>query len=51
MEQEAWAVQKKLLLLGGFPQMIPIVETARRMGLWTIVVDMNEASPAKAHAD
>ncbi|MBQ7850716.1 MAG: hypothetical protein IJ343_13410 [Clostridia bacterium] len=44
-------MQKKLLLLGGFPQMIPIVETARRMGLWTIVVDMNEASPAKAHAD
>lgn len=44
-------MRKKILILGGFPQMIGIVETARRMGLWTIVADQNPASPAKAHAD
>lgn len=42
---------KKLLLLGGFPQMIDIVMTAKDMGIYTIVVDKDEHSPAKRFAD
>lgn len=42
---------KKLLILGGFPQMIEIVMTARRMGVYTIVADRDAASPAKRFAD
>lgn len=43
--------QKKLLILGGISHMIDVVETAKNMGLYTIVTDNNEASPAKKHAD
>lgn len=43
--------KKKLLILGGFSQMIRIVETARRLGIRTIVADQNASSPAKAYAD
>lgn len=42
---------KKLLILGGVPQMIDIVVTAKRMGVYTIVVDNNCTSPAKRFAD
>ena len=42
---------KKLLILGGFPQMIDIVMTARKIGVYTIVVDRDAASPAKRFAD
>lgn len=42
---------KKLLILGGFPQMIDIVMTARKMGVYTIVVDKDNYSPAKRFAD
>lgn len=42
---------KKLLLLGGFPQMSEIVQKARSMGIYTIVVDRDSASPAKQYAD
>ena len=42
---------KTLLILGGFPQMIDIVFTAREMGIKTIVVDINENSPAKKFSD
>ena len=41
----------KLMILGGFPQMVDIVLTAKNMGIFTIVVDMNENSPAKKVAD
>lgn len=42
---------KKLLILGGFPQMIDIVFTAKDMGVYTIVADRDEKSPAKRFAD
>lgn len=42
---------KKLLILGGFPQMIDIVMTAREMGIYTIVADREPTSPAKRFAD
>lgn len=42
---------KKVLILGGFPQMIDIVMTAKRMGMYTIVVDRDAQSPAKRFAD
>ena len=42
---------KKLLLLGGFPQMIDIVTAAREMGVYTVVVDNNPTSAAKSFAD
>ena len=42
---------KNVLILGGFPQMIDIVLTARKMGLYTIVVDRDSASPAKRYAN
>ena len=42
---------KKLLILGGFPQMIDIVMTAKRMGIYTIVADREKTSPAKRFAD
>ena len=42
---------KKLLILGGFPQMIDIVMTARKMGIYTIVVDRDASSPAKRFAN
>lgn len=44
-------VVKKIIFLGGFPQMIDIVFVAREMGIYTIVVDRNEKSPAKQFAD
>ncbi len=42
---------KKLLILGGFPQMIDIVFTAKAMGIYTIVTDRDPTSPAKCFAD
>lgn len=42
---------KKLLILGGFPQMIDIVMTAQKMGVYTIVVDKDSSSPTKRFAD
>ena len=42
---------KKLLILGGFPQMIEIIGTARKMGVYTIVADKSPSSPAKKFAD
>ncbi len=43
--------RKKILFLGGFPQMIDIVKKAKDMGLYTIVVDMDPNSPAKKLSD
>lgn len=42
---------KKMMVLGGYTHMIDVVETAKRMGFYTIVVDRDPDSPAKAHAD
>lgn len=42
---------EKLLILGGIPHMIDVVETAKSMGIYTIVVDYSPDSPAKAIAD
>lgn len=42
---------KKLLILGGFPQMIDVVMIAKSMGIYTIVTDRDPASPAKRFAD
>lgn len=43
--------QKKILILSGIIQMIDVVKTAQRMGLYTIVTDRDPDSPAKKHAD
>ena len=42
---------KKLLILGGFPQMIEVVMTAKNMEIYTIVTDKDPASVAKRFAD
>ncbi len=42
---------KKLLLLGGHPLMIHVVEKARQLGVTTIVTDFIPGAPAKAVAD
>lgn len=44
---------KKLLVIGGSASMIDLVETAKRMGVYTVIVDWNSItdSPAKTHAD
>ncbi len=42
---------KKLLVLGGFPQMIDIVMTARKMGIYVILAARDSSSPAKRFAD
>lgn len=42
---------KKILILGGITQLCEVVLTAKEMGLFVIVVDFIENSPAKAIAD
>lgn len=42
---------KKLLILGGISHMIDVVETAKGMGVYTIVCDYAPESPAKRIAD
>lgn len=42
---------KKLLILGGIRTSMTIVERAQAMGIYTIVADYDENSPAKAIAD
>ncbi len=42
---------KKLLFLGGFPQMIEVVMTAKKMGIYTLLADRDPASPAKRFVD
>ena len=41
----------RILFLGGFPQMEDVVNKAKEMGIYTIVVDMDPHSPAKKIAD
>lgn len=43
--------QKRLLILGGFPQMIDIIMTAKQMGIFVLVADREPTSPAKRFAD
>ena len=42
---------KKLLILGGFPQMIDIIAAAQQMDIYVIVADRDASSPAKRFAD
>ena len=42
---------KKLLILGGTTLMINVVKQAQKMGVYTIVTDVNPNSPAKKYAD
>lgn len=44
-------MKKKILILSGIVQMIDVVKTAQKMGLYTIVTDRDPGSPAKKHAD
>lgn len=41
---------KKLLILGGNPETIPLVEIANRMGIKTIVASARDTDPAKSYA-
>ena len=41
---------KKLLILGGNPETIPLVEIANNMGIKTIVSSKRVSDPAKKHA-
>ena len=43
--------KKTILFLGGFHQMVDIIEKAKDMKIYTIVVDMDPNSPAKKIAD
>ncbi|WP_416145513.1 ATP-grasp domain-containing protein [Planococcus koreensis] len=43
--------QKKILILSGIAHMVNVVETAKRMGYYTIVTDKAPGSPAKKVAD
>ena len=42
---------KKLLILGANPETIPLIETAKLMGIYTIVTDPDPQAPAKKFAD
>lgn len=42
---------KKLLILGANPETIPLIETAKSMGVYTIVTDPDFQAPAKKFAD
>jgi biotin carboxylase len=42
---------KKLLILGANPETIPLIETAKTLGIYTIVTDPDPNAPAKAIAD
>jgi len=42
---------KKLLILGANSETIPLIETAKKMGLYTIVTDPDPEAPAKKVAD
>ncbi|WKA57803.1 ATP-grasp domain-containing protein [Planococcus shenhongbingii] len=43
--------KKRILILGGSRHMVNVVETAKRMGFYTIVIDKETGSPAKSYAD
>ena len=44
-------MSKKLIILGGNPETAILVDIARSMGIYTIVIDMGKDSPAKRNAN
>ena len=44
-------VGKKLLVLGANTETIPLIETAKSLGVFVYVTDFNPAAPAKKHAN
>jgi biotin carboxylase len=42
---------KKLLILGANPETVPLIETAKKLGVYTIVTDNDPNAPAKKFAD
>jgi biotin carboxylase len=44
-------INKKLLILGANPETIPLIETAKSLGVYVIVTDFNDNAPAKKYAD
>ena len=42
---------KKILILGANPETIPLIETSKSMGIYTIVTDPDPKAPAKKVAD
>jgi len=42
---------KKLLILGANPETIPLIETAKSIGIYTIVTDPDPNAPAKKYAN
>lgn len=42
---------KKLLILGANPETIPLIQTAKNMGVYTIATDFNPEAPAKMVAN
>lgn len=43
--------KKRILILGGSRHMVNVVETAKKRGFYTIVIDKEAGSPAKSYAD
>jgi biotin carboxylase len=43
-------MSKKIVILGGNPETAAVVDVANKMGLYTIVIDMGQNSPAKRNA-
>ena len=41
---------KKIMILGGNPETATLVDRSLAMGIYTIVVDMGQGSPAKRNA-
>ena len=44
-------LKRKLLILGGTTLMIHVVNTAKKLGIVTVVTDVSPNSPAKKYAD
>lgn len=44
-------IGKKLLVLGANTETIPLIETAKSLGVFVYVTDFNPAAPAKKHAN
>ena len=43
-------MEKKLIILGGNPETAVLVDVARSLGVYTVVIDPNPNSPAKKNA-
>ena len=51
MSETSSLTGKRLLVLGGTPQQLKLVEAAHSLGAYVIVADWLETSPTKASAD